>query len=217
MFDLNKKVYGYRRVTKYLKEEYGMVINHKKVQRIMKKYGIKPSYVNLFENNHNGKKEEKAREDFFKGDWTKPGWVTDISTLQLVRNGKKFFICVILDLKTRNWVSYKIYDHQRNELVIDTLNAAIKKTKDPSGIVLHSDRGSQYLSTEYRIICASNGILISHSRPHRPKDNAVIESFFSSMKKETLYNNDITTLQEYVQLVHEWMFFYNTTRLRIKK
>jgi len=105
----------------------------------------------------------------------------------------------------------------RNELVIDTLTEAISKTKDLNGLILHSDRGSQYLSTEYKIICESHGIIVSHSRAHNPKDNAVIESFFSSLKKETLYNYNITSFKEYIQLVHDWMDFYNTKRRRSKK
>jgi transposase InsO family protein len=75
-------------------------------------------------------------------------------------------------------------------------NGAIVKTKDLNGLVLHSNQGSQYLSTEYKIICESNGIIISHSRKDNPLDNAVIENFHSVLKKETLYNNDITTLEE---------------------
>jgi len=97
------------------------------------------------------------------------------------------------------------------------LNEAISITKDLNGLVLHSDQGFQYLSTEYKIVCESNGIVISHSRKGNPLDNAVIESFHSILKKETLYNNDITSLEEYIQLVHEWLIFYNTTRRRKTK
>ena len=91
------------------------------------------------------------------------------------------------------------------------------KEKDLNGLVLHSDQGFQYLSTEYKVICESNGIIISHSRKGNPLDNAVIESFHSILKKETLYNNHITSLDEYIHLVHEWMFYYNTYRPRLQK
>lgn len=195
-----------------------MVINHKRVARIMRKYGIVSQYIKKLIPNYTKKRnEEETRGDYFKRDWEQRGWVTDISTLQLVRNDIKAFLSVILDLETRDWVAYKIYNHQRNELVIDTLKEAIGKIKDPNGPAIHSDRGSQYLSTEYKIICESHGIIVSHSRAHNPKDNAVIESFFSSLKKETLYNYNITTLEDYIQLVHDWMIFYNTKRRRNKK
>lgn len=218
VFDESMGTYGYRRITDELNEELGMIINHKKVARIMRKYGVKSKYIkNITPNYSKIRVEEEAKDDYFKRNWEQKGWVTDITTLQLQPNSKKSFLSVILDLETRNWVSYKLYDHQKNELVIDTLKCAIAKTKDLNGLALHSDRGSQYLSTEYRIICESNGIIISHSRAYNPKDNAIIESFFSSLKKETLYNNDIMTLDEYIQLVHNWMIFYNTKRRRNKK
>ncbi|QWB96649.1 DDE-type integrase/transposase/recombinase [Mycoplasmatota bacterium] len=139
--------------------------------------------------------------------------------LTLKRNGKRAYLSTILDLETRDWVAYKIGHRNDNELVMDTLREAIKmsKEKDLNGLVLHSDQGFQYLSTEYKVICESNGIIISHSRKGNPLDNAVIESFHSILKKETLYNNDITSLKDYVQLVHEWMIYYNTYRPKSQK
>lgn len=218
VFEENFRSYGYRRITDELRDGLGMVINHKRVARIMRKFGVVAQYIkNLVPNYTKKRHEEEVRDNLLQRDFNQPGWVTDISTLQIIRNGRKAFLSVILDLETRDWVAYRIYNHQRNELVIDTLNEAIHKTKDPNGLVLHSDRGSQYLSTEYKIICESHGIIVSHSRAHNPKDNAVIESFFSSLKKETLYNYNITTLEEYIQLVHDWMIFYNTKRRRNKK
>jgi transposase InsO family protein len=218
VFNDHFKTYGYRRITDVLRNELGMVINHKRVSRIMRKFGVVPQYIKrlskYYGNQHN---EEEVRDNLLEGNFNQPGWVTDISTLQIETNGPKVFLSVILDLETRDWVSYKIYNHQKIELVIDTLKKAIKTKKDLNGLVLHSDRGSQYLSTEYKIICESYGIIISHSRAHNPKDNAAIESFFSSLKKETLYNYDITSLDEYIQLVHDWMIFYNTKRRRNKK
>jgi len=217
-FDENKKVYGYRRITTYLREEYGWIINSKKVARIMRKYGIEATFHKRIKVNHQKRYiEEQAREDLLKRNFNQPGWVTDITYLHLVRNGRKAYLSTILDLETRDWVAYKISYQNDNQLVIETLKEAITKIKDLNGLVLHSDQGFQYLSTEYKIICESNGINISHSRKGNPLDNAVIESFHSILKKETLYNNSITTLEQYIQLVHDWMIFYNTNRIRLQK
>lgn len=218
VFDNNKKVYGYRRITIFLRNEYGWIINSKKVARIMRKYGIEALFHKRIKVNHQKRyREEQAREDLLKRNFKQPGWVTDITYLQLVRNGRKAYLSTILDLKTRDWVAYKISYRNDNGLVIDTLKEATSKTKDLNGLVLHSDQGFQYLSTEYKIICESNGINISHSRKGNPLDNAVIESFHSILKKETLYNNSITSLEQYIQLVHDWMIFYNTNRIRLQK
>lgn len=100
---------------------------------------------------------------------------------------------------------------------MDTLNKAIAKRKDVSGLIIHSDQGFQYTSYEYKAICESNGITISMSRKGTPIDDSPIESWHSLLKKETLYNNHITSLEEYIQLVEEWIEFYNTTRIKVKK
>jgi len=218
VFNENKKTYGYRRITDELRKKYGWIINHKKVLRIMNKYGIVAKYIKDIKPNHNKKRnEEQSQNDQLQRDFNQRAWVTDITYLTLKRNGKRAYLSTIIDLETRNWIAYKISFKNDNKLVMDTLNEAIAKTKDLNELVLHSDQGYQYLSTEYKIICESNGIVISHSRKGNPLDNAVIESFHSILKKETLYNNDITSLGEYIKLVHEWMIFYNTKRRRNKK
>jgi len=218
VFEDSKRTYGYRRIYDELTDDYGLVVNRKKVQRITSKYGITPEYIKKGKPYYNKEyQEENTREDQLQRNFNQRGWVTDITYLQLVRNGKKAFLSTILDLETRDWVAYRISYRNDNTFVMNTLNEAISKTKDLNGLVLHSDQGFQYLSTEYKLICESHGITISHSRKGNPLDNAVIESFHSILKKETLYNNSITSLKEYIQLVHDWMIFYNTKRRRNKK
>lgn len=218
IYEDSKRTYGYRRIYDELTDDYGLVVNRKKVQRITSKYGITPEYIKKGRQYYNRKyQEESTREDQLQRNFNQRGWVTDITYIQLVRNGKKAFLSTILDLETRDWVAYRISNRNDNTFVMDTLKEAISKTKDLNGLVLHSDQGFQYLSTEYKLICESHGITISHSRKGNPLDNAVIESFHSILKKETLYNNSITSLKEYIQLVHDWMIFYNTKRKRNKK
>ena len=99
---------------------------------------------------------------------------------------------------------------------MDTLNEAISKRKDVHWLIIHSDQGFEYTSYEYKAICESNSITISMSRKGTPIDDSPIESWHSLLKKETLYNNDITSLQEYIGLVEDSILFYNTTRLKSK-
>lgn len=119
------------------------------------------------------------------------------------------------DLYDRKVVSYKISNRNDNKLVIDTLNEAIKKRQDVKGLIIHSDQGFQYTSYQYKKICESNGITISMSRKGTPIDDSPQESFHSILKKETLYNNDITSLDHYIELVINWILFYNTNRIRL--
>jgi len=217
-FKENRESYGYRRITDEMREEYGWVVNHKKVWRIMNKYGIVAKYIKDLKPNYNKQRaEEQAQADHLQRNFQQKAWVTDVTYLSLKRNGPRAYLCTIRDLETRDWIAYRIRFHNDIPLVIDTLNQAIFQTKDLNGLVLHSDQGFQFLSTEYKKVCESNGIVISHSRKGNPLDNAVIESFHSILKKETLYNNDIKSLDEYIQLVKEWMTFYNTKRRRNRK
>ena len=114
-------------------------------------------------------------------------------------------------------VAYVISRHCDNKLVMDTLNQAIAKRKDVFGCILHSDQGFQYTSNEYKTICSDKGIIISMSPKGSPVDNSPIESWHALLKKEVLYTNNISSLQEYITLVEDWIEFYNTERIRLKK
>lgn len=216
IFNQSLRTYGYRRITEEIREKYGLVYNSKKVLRIMNKYGIVPLYIKNQQRNYSKERTDKfVKPNLLQRDFNQKGWVTDVTYLDYV--GKRSFLSTILDLQTRKIVSYQISERNDNKLVLDTLHKALKIIKDPSGLVLHSDQGYQYFSTEYQTVCASKGILISMSRKGTPLDNAVIESFHSILKKETLYNNDIKSHEEYIKLIKSWLRFYNTKRRKNKK
>lgn len=213
IFKQSLNTYGYRRITDELNDR-GYQINHKKVARIMHKYGLRPSYVKT-EKRINQYSEDNIRPDLLLRKFNQKGWVTDVT--YLIFSNKRAYLSTILDLETRKVISYQISKSNDNQLVMETLNKAIRKTKDLSGMIIHSDQGAQYLSYEYQTVCESRGILISMSRKGTPLDNAVIESFHSLLKKETLYNNHIKSLDEYIAFVHKWLKFYNTKRRKTKK
>ncbi len=219
IFDNSKGTYGYRRITEGIKIKYGVIFNHKKVRRIMNKYHLKPEYIKRIRPNNYKRIEENVKPNLvrrkFNTDEPNKIWVTDIT--YLIYNNKRMYLSTILDLYDRKVVAYKISKFNNNQLVIDTLNEAISKRKDVSGLILHSDQGFQYTSYQYKAICNSNNIQISMSRKGTPIDDSPMESFHGILKKETLYNNNITSLQEYQKLVEEWILFYNTSRLKSKR
>jgi len=220
IFTDSKGTYGYRRIVEGLKIKYGVVMNRKKVLRIMRKYNLVPEYHRKAKNKIKYRRiEENVRVDLVKRnfDTEKPNkiWITDIT--YLIFNGKRAYLSTIIDLYDRKVVAYQISKRNDFKLVMDTLNEAIQKQKDVTGLIIHSDQGFQYTSYEYKAICESNGILISMSRKGTPIDASPIENFHSLLKKETLYNDyTITSLEKYIELVKQWIYFYNTTRIKNK-
>ena len=218
VFEEGKELYGARRIRKALLIDTGWVVNLKKIRRIMKKYGLKVRYYKIFRKNIYAKRiEENVRPNLLKRNFFAEApnqkWSTDIT--YLIHNGNRMYLSSIMDLNTRNIIAYKISKTIDNKLVMDTLNEAIRKQKDVHGLIIHSDQGFQYTSNEYKAICEANGIIISMSPKGSPVDNSPIESFHSNLKRETLRSYNITSLKEYVDLVKEWILFYNTNRIRL--
>ena len=220
IFDDSKGTYGYRRIVEGLKIKYGVVMNGKKVLRIMKKYNLIPEYIRKSKKkNKNERIEDNVKPNLLKRNFNadEPNKIWDTDVTYLIFKGSRAYLSTIIDLYDRKVVSYKISKHNDNKLVMDTLNEAISKRKDVSGLIIHSDQGFQYTSYEYKAICESNGITISMARKGNQIDDSPIESWHSLLKKETLYNNNITSLENYIELVEEWIEFYNTTRIKGKK
>jgi transposase InsO family protein len=220
IFNDSKGTYGYRRICEGLMIKYGVKFNHKKVARIMKKYNLKPEYIKRIRPNYSYKKiEENVQPNIVNRKFNTKDinqiWCTDIT--YLIFNNQRRYLSTIIDLYDRKVVAYKISKFNNNKLVVDTLNEAISKRKDVHGLILHSDQGFQYTSVEYKVICSSNGITISMSRKGTPIDDSPIESWHGLLKKETLYNNNITSIEHYVRLVEEWIEFYNTKRIKNRK
>ena len=187
IFDDSKGTYGYRRITEGLKIEYGVIFNHKKVMRIMRKYNIKPEYIRRIKPNIGYKRiEENIKKDLlkrnFKTDALNKIWDTDVT--YFIFKGKRLYLSTIIDLYDRRVVSYNISKFNNINLVIKTLNDAIKKEKDVHGLIIHSDQGFQYTSYQYKAVCESNGITISMARKETPLDDAPIESWHALLKKK---------------------------------
>ena len=220
IFDDSKGTYGSRRIIEGLKIKYGVIFNRKKIQRIMNKYYLKPHYYKEPKTDNNQKRlEENVKPNLLRRDFTatklNQKWCTDVT--YLIYKGNRAYLSSIIDLYDKKIVSYVISRFNNNKLIIDTLNEALAKRKDVHGLILHSDQGFQYTSNEYKTICSGKGILISMSAKGSPVDNSPIENWHSLLKKEVLYNNNITSLSQYITLVEDWIEFYNTSRISIKK
>ena len=208
----NQFIYGYRTITRLLKKMYGLVVNGKKVYRIMKENGWlcrarpkkapnlgKPYYVT----------ENKLNSDF-QAEQPLEKLVTDITYLYF--GNCKLYLSSIMDLYNREIVAYTISDCQDTDFVLDTLN----QLSLPQGALLHSDQGSVYTSKAYYQACTEKGITRSMSRKGTPADNACIEWFHSVLKSETFYLHNWRNLTKdsITDIVKNYITFYNEIRIQ---
>ncbi len=218
VFEDSRHTYGSRRIKEGIELKYGVILNHKKISRIMSKYGLIPKYHRK-KRDTNRRREENVRDNLlkrnFKTEKMNRKWCTDVT--YLICGNQRAYLSTIIDLCDRSVVAYRISRHNDNQLVIDTLLEAVAKRKDVYGCILHSDQGFQYTSDQYRTICESKGILISMSGKGKPIDNSPIESWHALLKKEVLYSTTISSLSDYIAKVEDWIEFYSTERLRNEK
>jgi transposase InsO family protein len=139
-------------------------------------------------------------------------WLTDI-TEHPTREGK-VYLAAVLDVYARRIVGRSIADHLRSELVVDALEMARwRRRPEPGGTVLHSDRGSQYTSWAFGHQLRAAGLLGSMGRVGSAYDNAMMESFFSTLQRELLDRKAWTTRKELASAIFEWIeAWYNPRR-----
>jgi len=140
------------------------------------------------------------------------GWAGDSTYIRL-RNGWGY-LAVILDLHSRLVVGWAFADHMRTELVESALVCALGKREPSKDLLHHSERGSQYASTCYRSRLAALGLAVSMSRRGDCYDNAMVESFFGTLKQELVCHARWTNLADARAAIHDYIeVFYNRQRL----
>ena len=210
-----RQTYGYRRVQIWLLREFGLVMNHKAVLRVMNKYNLlsksrrKRKWVQNCESIH---KYTNLLERNFYAERPNLKWCTDISYIP-TKEGF-VYLSVIKDLYDNFVVAYKVGTENNNNLVFETVKAA--KREVTAELQLHSDQGFQYTSEGYFKLTKSYHITPSMSSPGTPLDNACAENFFSTLKSEWLYRYTPATKEEARRLPGEYIHFYNYERIQLK-
>jgi putative transposase len=213
--DSKRKAYGSPRIRKELEKE-GIKVGKNRVARLMKAHGIKAINVKPYRPQNKIVTDETASpnllEQNFRVEKPNQAWVTDITYIR-TRQGW-VYLCVFLDLFSRKIVGWTVGKNMKTELVLRTLRMAVGIRKPCKGLIIHSDRGSQYGSEAYRMMLSQNGFVQSMSRKGNCWDNACIESFFHSMKYEYLLQFSLEGLEDTQWLCFKYIdAFYNTGRL----
>lgn len=187
--------YGYRRITASLRRE-GMVVNHKKVYRIMAQNSIlcsiRRSCRHTTNSNHGLAKYPNLVKDLIPVRLNQV-WHADIT---YIRFSSSFaYLAAIIDGLSRKAVGYAIGKTLSPALTISALKDAIS-SRNTADLIHHSDQGFQYCSSRYIEMLKDNGIQISMSDKANPYDNAKMESFFRTLKVEEVYMGDYNTYED---------------------
>ena len=202
--------YGYRKIADFFPG-----ISQKTVQRVMQKHGWQ-CRVKVKKRKQTGQPAHVA-QNLVARDFTatkkKKKLLTDITYLPFGQT--MMYLSSIMDAFNGEIIAQTIGFTQDKEFVIDTLN---QLPELPKGCILHSDQGSVYTSYAYQEKVKEKGIIMSMSRKGTPADNSPIETFHSSLKSETFYLDEIyrTTNAHVIQIVEEYINYYNNIRIQTK-
>jgi transposase InsO family protein len=210
----SRRAYGSPRITEDLQAK-GMKCGENRVALLMKIHGIVGKAKKKFKATTNSKHALPVAENLLKQNFAaeKPNtvWVSDITYVWTSEGW--LYLAVILDLYSRQVVGWAMSDRLTSGFVVKALYQAIGRRHPSSGCILHSDRGIQYASTDFRDVLSAYGFIQSMSRKGNCYDNAVAESFFHTLKTEHVYDYRYETRAEARQSIFEYIeMFYNRQR-----
>ena len=205
---------GYRRMTLQLKKDKDMVVNHKRILRVMSKYGllskIRRRKLHYYRPNGNLRYENVLNREF-EAERPNEKWVSDIS--YIITPLGTLYLSTIRDLFDDFIVAYKMEVRQDYSLVKNTIEAAITAENPSDKVLLHTDGGGQYRSWEHHDLTKKMGITPSMSRTATPGDNSPAENFFSTYKCECIYLEKPQNPEIAWELTDEFMDYYRYERI----
>ena len=183
-----------------LMREAGIVVKHRKKYKVTTNSNHKqPVFENVLDREFDVSRANQAYVSDITYLWTQEGWL---------------YLSVVIDLWSRRVVGWSMSSRMKSSLVCDALKMAIWQRRPESGLIVHSDRGSQYASGSYRRLLKAHDFVGSMSRKGDCWDNAVVESFFGSLKQERVqWRNYQTRYEAQQDVLHYISMWYNTDRL----
>lgn len=185
-----------------------------KVRKLMKKMNLKvvikkPNRRDKDTTPKNIFRKNLLKKQFFQ-DKPNKVWVSDFTEIKI--NRAKFYLCVILDLFSRKVVAYRLSIRLNSNLALLTFKGAYQNRGEPNDLLFHSDQGSQYTSIEFMNTLKALKTKQSFSNPGNPYDNAVMESFFATLKREEVHRKKYKDYDDLKASIDKYMVFYNDIR-----
>ena len=210
----SRKSYGERRIKDDL-ADLGKTVSRQRIGRLMKEEGLacktKRKFKATTDSNHNKPVADNLLKRDFNREQPDQAYVGDITYVP-TREGW-LYLSVFIDLCSRAVVGWSMDSRMTATLVTDSLEMAMWKRRPEAGLLVHSDRGSQYVSERYQKLLTDNEFVCSMSRKGNCWDNAVAESFFHTLKTELIHHEDFQTREEAQQAIFEYIeVFYNRQR-----
>ena len=214
VFEEHKSRYGSPRITKELLAA-NVSCSENRVSRRMAAMGLKAKGKKKFkattDSNHNLPVFENVLNREFHATAPNQKWCSDITYVWTDEGW--LYLCVYIDLYSRSVVGWSMSKRINKQLVCDALMMALWRREFPKGVLVHSDRGSQYASNQYRKLLNTYRLVGSMSRKGNCWDNSVAESFFKSLKYEHLYDFSFKTREQAKREIFEYIeSYYNKKR-----
>jgi putative transposase len=212
-FAQGRETYGTRRI-KYLLAQEGLVVSRRRIGRLLTQAGLRCKTRRKFKAPTAGLAQTVVPNQLnreFTVSAPNTVYVGDITYLPTGEGWR--YLAIVLDLYSRAVVGWSMATHMRVELVNQALSMALGQRHPAAGLIMHTDRGSQYGADRYRQLLTRHGIQPSMSRKGNCWDNAVAESFFRTLKTELIYLEDFETHEQAQTGVFEYIeVFYNRQR-----
>jgi putative transposase len=210
----SRETYGGNRIYAELCDQ-GISCGKNRVVRLKRKAGIMAKTRRRFKVTTDSKHDLPISDNILNREFNvlapNTHWAVDISYVPTWEGW--LYLAVVIDLFSRKVVGWSMAGNMKTGLVKSALLMALKGRKIPKGLVHHSDRGSQYASFEYQTLLSSHHMVSSMSRRGNCWDNAVVESFFHTLKTELIYHCKYKTREEAEQSIFEYIeIFYNRKR-----
>jgi len=215
IFDEHKGRAGAVRIAKQLRTE-GQRAGKDRIARIMKEEGLRARAARKYKATTNSNHKLPVAKNLLEQDFTASApnqkWVSDITYIPTDEGW--LYLAVVLDLYSRLVVGWSMSERMTVDLVSDALTMACWRRKRPKGVIVHSDRGSQYCAHAYQRLLRNNQLICSMSRRGDCYDNAAMESWNHSLKVEAIHGERFTTRETARTQVFEYIeVYYNRKRL----